>query len=641
MNPRHAKRLVRPVLACALLALTGLASWTALAAGDRAGAGSNAAFRSPAALDWSPDGSLLAIADRTAGVVAFANRDGKLVREVRLNGEPAAVAFGPDGACYVAEYGAASVAQVDAASGKVTRRLPCGRYPAAVAVAGRQKLLLAANSGLDSVSLIDLASGREKGRVAVLAEPVAIAVSGDEALAAVANLRPLGDASQVETAAAVTLIDLAKAARIADVRLPGGSTNLRDVTFSPDGRWVYAVHTLGRVTLPTTQLERGWVNTNALSVIDVAARKLHATVLLDRLTRGAADPWAIDLSADGGTAWIAIAGCHELARVDLAGLHALLEGKAFELPPGRQMPTVFQRIARDPAARADLANDLVALYQAGLIERIPLGGKGARSVAVRPDGKTVAAGLYFSGQVAAVSTDGLKVASRLQLVGRDEQTPQRWGEMLFFDGDRCFQNWLSCGTCHPDGRADGLNWDLLNDGIGNPKNTRSLLWSGKTPPVMSLGVRAKMEIAVEAGFKYIQFVMPGEGEVEAVSAYIDSLEPRLSPYLTAEGQLTPLARQGKAIFESDAAACAKCHPGPLWTDLKSYDVGTRARLDRNDRFDTPTLVEMWRTGPFLHHGSAVTLDDVLDAHNKADRHGRTSQLSAEQKKALAEYLRSL
>ena len=52
-------------------------------------------------------------------------------------------------------------------------------------------------------------------------------------------------------------------------------------------------------------------------------------------------------------------------------------------------------------------------------------------------------------------------------------------------------------TVGPDARADALNWDLLNDGIGNPKNTRSMLHSHRLPPVMITGIRAKAEDAVD------------------------------------------------------------------------------------------------------------------------------------------------
>jgi len=33
-----------------------------------------------------------------------------------------------------------------------------------------------------------------------------------------------------------------------------------------------------------------------------------------------------------------------------------------------------------------------------------------------------------------------------------------------------------------DARVDGLNWDLLNDGIGTPKDTKKLVLSTKHRP---------------------------------------------------------------------------------------------------------------------------------------------------------------
>src|SRR5204862_1447522 len=87
-----------------------------------------------------------------------------------------------------------------------------------------------------------------------------------------------------------------------------------------------------------------------------------------------------------------------------------------------------------------------------------------------------------------------------------EETTVRKGEKLFNDGLLSFQGWLSCASCHgPDGRVDGLNWDLLNDGIGNPKNTKSLLLAHRTPPAMSQGVREDAEEAVRAGIRHILF----------------------------------------------------------------------------------------------------------------------------------------
>ena len=122
---------------------------------------------------------------------------------------------------------------------------------------------------------------------------------------------------------------------------------------SADGRWAYVVHTQGRTTLPTTQVERGWINTNALSIIDLSGKELYATVLLDTINEGAADPWGIALAPDGKTAWVSIAGVQQIARIELARLHEFLAGhgdiKGLGLSDGYSGPAaVWQSIKDDP-----------------------------------------------------------------------------------------------------------------------------------------------------------------------------------------------------------------------------------------------------------------------------------------------------
>ena len=88
--------------------------------------------------------------------------------------------------------------------------------------------------------------------------------------------------------------------------------------------------------------------------------------------------------------------------------------------------------------------------------------------------------------------------------------------------------------------------------------------------------------------------------------------------------------------------CAECHPPALYTDLKAHDVGTQTRGDKpSDKFDTPTLVECWRTAPYLHDGSAATMREVLTTANRNDRHGKTSHLTDRQIEDLVAFLLSL
>ncbi|HUS91524.1 MAG TPA: hypothetical protein VM695_06715 [Phycisphaerae bacterium] len=599
---------------------------------------------------FSPDGKLVAATDHTAGAVVLVDTAGnKVVRTVALNGKPTCVVWSPKGdRLYVSELGAGTVAEVDPAAGKVLRRLNVGARPAGLALSPKHNLLLATNMGLHCVSVVDLGSGKEKARVPMLNVPHGIAVTPDESLALVTNLYPFGDASKATQSGCLGVIDLKTLKKVADIKFTSGSTLMREVVCSPDGKWAYVSHTLGRFTLPTTQLDRGWVNTNAMTVVDLAKKEAYATVLLDRLTEGAADPWGLTIAKDGKTLWVTLSGVHQLGKMDLESLHLLMDGKDIPAdkptPDGtpRHLSQIWGEIKKDPNQRAQLANDLAALYGAGLLIRTRLDCNGPRGIDLAPDGKKLAIASFFTGDVVFADPDNGKVLASVPAGKQPEIDTVRRGEIAFHDARQCFQHWLSCATCHPeDARADGLNWDLLNDGIGNPKNTRSLLWSHKTPPVMSLGVRATYEVATLAGFRFILFREPDPVDVDAVQAYLRSREPDKSPHLLPDGGLSDKAKQGKKLFEDAKTGCTTCHPAPLLTDLKMYDVGTRGELDRKDAFDTPTLVELWRTGSYLHDGSAKTLQEVLIDRNKKDTHGTTSHLSKEQIDALVEYLLSL
>ena len=75
-----------------------------------------------------------------------------------------------------------------------------------------------------------------------------------------------------------------------------------------------------------------------------------------------------------------------------------------------------------------------------------------------------------------------------------------------------------------------------------------------------------------------------------------------------------------------------------------HNVGTGNDDDTelmSPAYDTPTLLGLYRSAPYLHHGKAATLHDVLTTMNPEDRHGSTSQLSTQQVNDLVEFLKSL
>jgi len=594
-------------------------------------------YLSPAVLSAAADGRTLYIGCATANqVVAFDPAAGKIVRTIAMPAPPSGLVLTPDKTrLYVTCAAPASqVCAVDLAAGAVTARLPAGHTAVSPVLSPDGKSLCVCYRFDNCVAVFDLAQQKESCRIPVAREPIAAALTPNGEFLLVAHHLPAERADADVVAGSVSVIDLAARAVTKQLQLPNGSSLLRDLRISPDARYACVTHNLARFHMPTTQLERGWMNTSALTLIDLGAMRILNTVLLDDVDRGAANPWAAAWSADGKTLGVTHAGTHELSVIDVPALLA----KLARLPTA---PDPSQPIDYSAASRiaADVPNDLSFLV--GIRQRVKLTGIGPRALVVA--GSRVYVANYYSDTLDLIDLNAPTLrATSIGLGSRPPISMLRRGEMLFNDATICFQSWQSCASCHSDdARVDGLNWDLLNDGVGNPKNSRSLLWSHKTPPAMSMGIRETAETAVRAGIQHILFSVQPEEVPTAIDEWLKSLEPVPSPHLV-HGKPSPAARRGEKTFRSQAAACASCHPSGLFTDLAPHDVGTRGQFDQEqDQFDTPTLVEVWRTAPYLHDGSAATLYDVLIPRNRENRHGQTSRLTKPQIDDLIEYLLSL
>jgi cytochrome c peroxidase len=135
-------------------------------------------------------------------------------------------------------------------------------------------------------------------------------------------------------------------------------------------------------------------------------------------------------------------------------------------------------------------------------------------------------------------------------------------------------------------------------------------------------------------------IVPTGKEVDDLTAYLESLRPAPSPFLTVDGKLTEAARRGKVLFEGKAD-CASCHPAPYFTDKQRHDVGAETATDPGGGYDTPTLLEAYRTAPYLHDGRALTIEDSLMIDHDGAPHGNVKALSEQELKDLVEYVLSL
>ena len=109
--------------------------------------------------------------------------------------------------------------------------------------------------------------------------------------------------------------------------------------------------------------------------------------------------------------------------------------------------------------------------------------------------------------------------------------------------------------------------------------------------------------------------------------------PRTSEAIGWSVTLNPVPKMIVSISRST--------PSP---SIVRHDVGTGGEdpsENMGPKYDTPTLLGVYKTAPYLHHGKAATLRDVVTTRNNADRHGKTSHLSGGEVDDLVEFLKAL
>ena len=279
------KRAVHLLAACAGPALLA-------AAAPVAGPGPDG----PCAVAAAGGDRLVVLCERGRRVQVIDAARGPVVRSIPLPAPPGGLAVRGATAYVSAAEPAGRVLAVDLDSGGVRGLVPAGHMPGALALAPDGRTLCVANRFENRVRIVDLASGAQR-LVDVVREPVAMAVSPDGGRLFVANLlpevRPFLDDEFPEMAAEVSVIDLPAGRVTVSVELPNGSQGLRGLAVSPDGRHVAVAHVLSRYTVPAWRIENGAMNRNAVSLLDAAAGRWTATVILDDPDRGASNPWAV------------------------------------------------------------------------------------------------------------------------------------------------------------------------------------------------------------------------------------------------------------------------------------------------------------------------------------------------------------
>ena len=589
-------------------------------------------YLSPTALVCIEGKRLLIVAQKTANRIDFIDmKSYRIKNSVKLKHSPGGICLSSNKNLLFVTAGEAEgmLYLIDLNTEKIKSVIKIGHSPCSPVLVSNNKLAFC-NRFANQVSFLDLQTKIIIKTVNTSREPISIDFDEKRKQLVVAHHLPDDASTSDEVSAEISFIDTEKMELIKHVSMPNGSSSLKQIKVEPNGRYAVVSHILSRYIVHTTQLEQGWQNTNAITLIDLEKQNIYHTVLLDDVQHGAANPWGVEFDNDGKTLYVTSAGTGEVSIINFPKLQVKLMKYSSLSGHSAQL--------NDPGNKLSFINDCR--------ERFGLKGEGPRCLAT--GNSRLFVGQYFSDAIEVVDFSSSRLTSQLVRLNKLEPDMARKGEMLFHSAKMCFENWQSCSSCHPDGRVDGFNWDLLNDGIGNPKNVLSLLYSFKTPPSMSTGIRENAGMAVRAGMKYILFMDLNENDAQTIDTFLIRMRPVPSPYLV-DGELSESAQKGKAIFEK--SGCTHCHNGIYLTNQKMYDVRTNSKFDfmidsenkvmPQKLFDTPSLIELWRTAPYLHDGRYYTIEELFEKGYHGNVKMGNDGLSGREVSQLSDYLRSL
>ncbi|MDO4629628.1 MAG: hypothetical protein Q4C70_10630, partial [Planctomycetia bacterium] len=540
--------------------------------------------------------------------------------------------------------------EIDIPSRRVLRSWTGIHSPWGLTCSPKRNLLYVGRRFHGDILIIDLNREKEtaeipyetalRNRVSAVREPVALAILPDESEVYIANLLPLSRSNGATVSCCFSILNL-DTETVTHRQLPDGCGSMRDICVSPDGRYVFMVHTHGNHRTITSQLYGGWTNRNGFTIYD-REREGTCTYLIDNFQEGLTNPWNIRVSPDGKLLAIAVGGNREVGFVGIQELVTRMERDMNTTSP--QYVFFFGVGTFTPTIVRVKVPELSGIHALAMNEKMTvIGGYFTDNLAIfsridAPERIKKA----VSGESWQTATGLTELTPEIVALGKPPvMDAVRLGMKDFFDGERAQEHWHSCVTCHPDARVDGMNWDLLNDGVENPKNSKNMLYSHMTPPNMITGVREDGETATRAGFIHIHFKPMTEPEYCNVDEYLKNLEPVPGITLNADGTLTESAKRGKRLFFSPKTGCSSCHHGKYFTDMKMHDVGTQNDEDFDGMFDTPTLIETFRTAPYLHDGRYLTLEELLWEGKHGETDGNFGKLSEQDKADLIEYVLSL
>jgi YVTN family beta-propeller protein len=558
-----------------------------------------------------------------------------------------------------------SVTVIDAATNKVLREIAVGDKPEGVAWIGNGPLAAVTVYNEDIVAFVDTESGKIVEKLRVSDEPYGIVVTKDGSRAYVTHEYP----------GTVSEIDLGKRKILREMK---AGNMVRGLALSPDEKRLYVTEfytgvliALDRETGDIVDRWKGQSSDNLCRNVVVHLRRPKAYLSHIRSK--------IEVIDGSGSIFPQLSVCDlvppngQKRRTSFGmdtynGVYVVTNPwEAALSPDGKRLYTIYAG-TNDMNVSAIVDDDYKEIKRVGYAVRV---GQNPRAVRVNPDGKKVYVANALDFDVTVHDADSMDRLARIKVCEPPKSPEWLRGKILFSTANRPLtsRRWIACASCHPDGHSDGRVWQNPEGLRKTPAfmglaHTHPLHWSADRDEVQDFEytIRGRLmqgpgllrgSLKPKIGFHPVELSEDLAGrsnDLDALAVYSNSFEFTLSPHVPAPGKLSAAAERGRKLFASDAIGCAKCHSGPYYTDstLKKpfnlHDVGTGGddpSEKMGPKYDTPTLLGVYRTAPYLHHGKAKTLRDVLTTSNQGDKHGKTSHLKSQEIDDLVAFLKSL
>jgi len=586
-------------------------------------------YLSPIEMAASPDGRFLYIVCQDSDEVRVVEvASGAVTASIKVGHVPRGIAQSADGRrLYITNAWSDTVSVIDTGSRQVIKSLPTGFEPSGVAVDRVNAFLYVANRLSGDVSVIDLATGQENKRLLAGRGASYLTISPDGKLIYCTHIYPNPGAYRTQPVSEITVIDTQNQRVVERKQLHNVAGEFHLAT-SQDGKLSVMANLRPKNLIPLAHVEHGWAFGNSLTLFGSDVGE-PVQVPIDELDRYYALPWGVAITPDKSKIFLTTAGSANVTAINVPHLLKTIQ-----------------------ARRKTVANDLSAAAEY-VTTRIPV-GHNPRGVLLSPDGRRLYVANRLDDTISVIDVASEKVTSTINLGGPKNIDALRRGERLFFTAGFAFQGQFGCSNCHIDATIDGLQWDLEPDGFGkdivdnrsleNLAGTEPFKWNGGNP-----------DMPTECGPRTEKFFFRSQSFTEQqltdLVTFVYSLPYRPNRYRSANGDLTPAQDRGKAIFErtrtkkgipiAEANQCTYCHGGPKYTNQKQIDVGSGKPTDRSPVIDVPQLPNVAYSAPYLHDGSARSLEEIWTVYNPKDTHGVTNDLTKDELNDLIEYLKTL